>query len=123
MPLWPTLCPACLCAPCRCKPSCPEAPVATHFVTGEDVPETMIDEAVRLINGQRKSDYGPARKNFDDIAAIWSVVLGTAVTGEQVALCMIGLKMARLAKSIGHRDSWVDIVGYVGCVDKMQRGE
>lgn len=85
--------------------------------------EKMLDEASRLIYGARQKDYGPARKNFDDIAAIWTVVLGVHVSGEQVALCMIGLKMARLAKSIHHRDSWVDIAGYVGCKDKMERGE
>jgi hypothetical protein len=85
--------------------------------------DLMLDEARRIVYGQRQADYGPALKNFQDIADIWEVVLGATVTPRQVALCMIGLKMARLAKSPTHRDSWVDIAGYVGCVDKMERGE
>lgn len=84
---------------------------------------TMLEEAQKLIYGARQKDYGPAKKNFEDIAAIWSVVIGIPISAEQVALCMIGLKMARIVKTPGHRDSWVDIAGYVGCVDKMERGE
>jgi hypothetical protein len=34
------------------------------------------------------------------------------VTAEQVAACMIGVKLARLAEDITKDDSWVDIIGY-----------
>lgn len=88
-----------------------------------DLPPSMLDEAKKLVYGQRQADYGPALKNFQDIADIWTVVLGVPVTPKQVSLCMIGLKMARVAKSPDHRDSWIDIAGYVACVDKMERGE
>lgn len=38
------------------------------------------------------------------------------INGERV-------KIARLRNSPDHRDSWLDIAGYVGCWDKIQRGE
>ena len=34
------------------------------------------------------------------------------ITAEQVAACMIGVKLARLAEDITKDDSWVDIIGY-----------
>lgn len=72
----------------------------------------FIDTAAELINGPRAKDYGPAKFNHERIATIWSVILNTAVTAEQVAACMIGVKLARLAEDITKDDSWVDIIGY-----------
>jgi hypothetical protein len=86
-------------------------------------PENILDKAKEIIYGQRQDDYGPAIESHKRIAAIWSVVLGIEVTPEQVALCMIGVKMARLRNTPGHEDSWLDIAGYVGVWDKMRRGE
>lgn len=84
----------------------------------------MLDEAKELIYGQRAKDYGPAIENFSRIAKIWSVCLGIEVTPTQVCGCMIGMKLARLVNGdFSHRDSWVDIAGYVGCVDKINNGE
>lgn len=62
--------------------------------------------------GQRRADYGDARQSFEDIATMWSVVLKTKVTAEQVALCQALLKMGRLINKPDHVDSWVDIIGY-----------
>ena len=89
----------------------------------ETKPECLLVEAQRIINGARKTDYGDARENHEKIAEFWSAILGHEVTAEQVVLCMIGVKMARLCHSPEHRDSWVDIAGYVGVKSKMNRGE
>ena len=74
--------------------------------------DEILDLAKQLINVDRNDDYGEASKNFDDIAQIWGVVLNRPVTRKEVALCMAGVKMARLAKSPDHDDSWVDLCGY-----------
>lgn len=113
-----TICPHCLQIPdlCTCKG-------LRHDEVLKKPAQLMLDEAKSVVYGQRQKDYGPAKKNFQDIADVWSVILGQEVTTEQVVLCMIGLKMARLCKSPDHRDSWVDIAGYVACIDKMERGE
>jgi hypothetical protein len=73
--------------------------------------EEILDTAGDLINGDRAKDYGDAHKNFQDIAKLWSVVLGTEVTEQQFVLCMIMVKAARLMKT-DHEDSWIDICGY-----------
>jgi len=61
---------------------------------------------------ERGSAYGDAAKNFERIAAIWSVVIGQPISTQQVALCMVGLKMARLVETPDHADSWIDLAGY-----------
>ena len=72
----------------------------------------FLDEAEKLINGPRAKEYGPAKFNNERIAKIWSVILAREVTAEEVVACMIGVKLARLAETIGHDDSWIDIIGY-----------
>ena len=71
----------------------------------------VLTQADKLVNGARADEYGDAKQNFEDIAKLWSVLLGTEVTAQQVALCMIAVKSARLMKS-DSPDSWVDICGY-----------
>ena len=72
----------------------------------------FLEEAEKLINGPRAKEYGPAKFHHERIAKIWSVILARAVTPEEVVACMIGVKLARLAETIGHDDSWIDIIGY-----------
>lgn len=85
---------------------------------------TLLQRAEALIHGQRQADYGNKLQNFSQTANIWTGLLAhklTAdITPEDVALLMIGLKMSRLAKSPGHKDSILDIAGYAGCMDILQ---
>lgn len=72
----------------------------------------ILSTAEALINGSRNDAYGDALENFTNIAAGWSVLLGTTVKPHQVALCMAWVKQCRLAHSPQHFDSWVDMAGY-----------
>jgi hypothetical protein len=76
----------------------------------------FLDEAEKLINGQRAKEYGPAKKNHQRIADIWTILLDKklngAITPEEVVACMIGVKVARLAEDISKDDSWTDVIGY-----------
>ena len=72
----------------------------------------FLKTAEELINGPRAKEYGPARKNHERIAQIWSIILEQDITPEQVVACMVGLKLARLSEDITKDDSWVDIIGY-----------
>ena len=72
----------------------------------------FLKTAEALINGPRAKEYGPARKNHERIAQIWSIILEQEITPEQVVACMVGLKLARLSEDITKDDSWVDIIGY-----------
>ena len=85
---------------------------------------SVLLEAEELINGERAQDYGSARESFGRIAKLWEPVLGMRVTPEQVALCMIQLKVSRAMHDVDHerpikRDTLVDIAGYAGCLEKL----
>lgn len=90
------------------------------------VPSSLLSQADNLINGQRQQDYGDKLQNFSQIAMLWQGTLAmklapdARITPEDVALCMMQVKIARLAKSPDHRDSIMDIAGYAGCYDKLQ---
>lgn len=60
----------------------------------------------------RAPRYGPPAENFGRIALIWEAILGRSVTREQVALCMLGVKLARLVQTPHDHDSLADLEGY-----------
>ena len=81
---------------------------------------SVLAEAEEIINGERREDYGDVVSSFDRIARLWAPVLDTEVSAEQVALCMIQLKITRALHG-WQRDSLVDIAGYAGCLEKIRR--
>jgi hypothetical protein len=75
-----------------------------------------LREAAKIISSDRNKQYGPPEDNFDRTAKIWSVILGIPISNEDVAMMMVGLKVARYASKSGYQpDTWIDIAGYAGC--------
>ena len=79
---------------------------------------SILVDAYNIIN-DREAEYGSADKSFNDIAQIWSLILGTKVFGTDVALCMIGLKLVRSTNKIT-KDSLIDICGYASLVERIE---
>jgi hypothetical protein len=73
--------------------------------------EQMLQRAAAII-AERGAAYGDAAASMSTVAARWSITLGHSVTPVQVVLCMIDLKLARLAHDPTHRDSAADVIGY-----------
>jgi len=71
----------------------------------------ILHQAARVI-GDRGKTYGDAGLLFAQIAKRWSVTFNIEVTAAQVGICMIDVKLARLAQNPGHLDSIVDVAGY-----------
>ena len=69
---------------------------------------------------ERRDDFGDPVEQFRAIADRWSITLGTPITPSQVALCMIDLKLARLAYDPGHVDSIVDVIGYAALLREVR---
>lgn len=80
--------------------------------------ETALQEAQRLVYGDRGADYGHPLDDCTRTAALWSTILGNPVTAEQAILCMVAVKMSRLCHSY-KRDSAVDIAGYAECLVRV----
>jgi Domain of unknown function (DUF6378) len=87
---------------------------------------SLLEHAEQLIGGQRQEEYGNKLVNFSQIAMGMQMVLagkmlpGMAITPEDVALLMIQVKIARLAKMPDHYDSILDVAGYAGCYRALQ---
>ncbi len=79
---------------------------------------SMTEEAKQIVDGKRQEDYGNINDSFQRIAGLWSAYTGFTIDKYDVAKMMMLLKISR-AKNGNHRDSYVDIVGYVECVDKL----
>jgi hypothetical protein len=79
--------------------------------------ETVLEEAERLVGGERRGQYGHPLDAQTRIGEFFTVVLrdklkaGEKVTWKDVNLCMIGLKMARAMHNMS-RDTLVDVAGY-----------
>lgn len=73
-------------------------------------------DALEQVLDERHKAYGRADESFGRIAVLWSDVLGYTVTPQQVASCMIMLKVARLLAPTSDgshdEDSILDIKGY-----------
>lgn len=79
-------------------------------------------EAEATINGPRRGAYGGVHDSFARIAQMWTLILGHEVHPNQIALCMIALKMCREVNSHKH-DNLVDIMGYTGLLAELHGGE
>lgn len=77
----------------------------------------ILQEADKLVNGDRNKDYGGVKEDFDRIAQMWSAIFGIDITGDQVPLAMIAVKMSRQANK-NKRDNIVDIAGYAHTLEK-----
>jgi hypothetical protein len=82
---------------------------------------SIAEEALSIVAGKRRQDYGTPERNFTRIAALWNAHLqnlgiidgvGRRLHPEDVSTLMILMKVARLAETVDHRDSIVDLVGY-----------
>ena len=73
----------------------------------------------------REGDYGSPQQNFERIAAIWNVILTCKlgkeheISAADVAMMMIGIKLARLIETPDHEDSAVDAAGYAALLAEI----
>ncbi|AYP70042.1 hypothetical protein I5G62_gp56 [Mycobacterium phage CRB2] len=75
--------------------------------------DRVLRRASEAISGERQRSYGSPEPSFTRIGKMWAAILGLEeVTAEQYALCMIAVKLGRLAETPNHTDSWDDAVGY-----------
>lgn len=80
----------------------------------------ILEHAAGII-ADRRVAYGDPATSMATVAARWSVTLGHPVTPAQVMLCMIDLKLARLAHDPTHQDSVVDVIGYAALLPEVAR--
>ena len=75
----------------------------------------ILDAAGQAVTVDRAATHGSVEDNFANVATIWSMRTGTAITPAQVAIMLIDLKTVRAWGNPQHGDNWIDIAGYAAC--------
>ena len=81
---------------------------------------SLLEKAAAVLE-ERGHAYGAADLAFEAIAARWTLTLGRPVSAAQVVLCMIDLKLVRLAHDPDHEDSLIDVIGYAALFPEVSR--
>jgi len=79
----------------------------------------FLDEAKRLIEGDRAETYGDCEELHSSIAKLWEVALGHRVTTEQVLMCMELVKIGRKIHNPEHMDNHIDSMGYAALLAEL----
>ena len=82
--------------------------------------EELLEHAAGIVT-RRRREYGEPVALFGRVAKRWSLTLGTEISPAQVVLCLIDLKVARLARDPRHFDSQVDVAGYAAVLREVSR--
>ena len=82
--------------------------------------ETLLQHAAAVL-AERRATYGDPATSMAAIAARWSVTLSRPVTPAEVVLCMIDLKLTRLARDPKHQDSILDIAGCAAVLHEVTK--
>ena len=80
--------------------------------------EAMLRHAATVV-AERSAAYGAPARAMERVARRWTITLGRPVTPAEVALCLIDLKLARLAHDPAHQDSILDIAGYAAVLHEV----
>jgi hypothetical protein len=86
----------------------------------EDKQENVLEEANRLVNGERGQHYGPPIEDGTRVAGMLNALGYRGPDGRELqphdwAIFLMAVKMSRIVVTPTKRDHWVDIPGYAQC--------
>ncbi len=96
-------------------------------MTIPEPPDNILEEADKIIYGDREQTYGSPDTNLRRIAALWTAYIAAkqphaltpvVFSPEDVCWMMVQLKMARQMNA-PKRDNLVDAAGYVALIDRI----
>lgn len=99
----------------------------SHSENTSSYKQSILDSAKQIIYGDREKAYGSPDKNLALIASYWEKHL-QAVNGttklhigvNDVCIMMALMKLARLVNTPSHKDSQVDVCGYMALMERCQ---
>lgn len=93
----------------------------------DEKPKSILKEAEEVIYGDREKTYGDPGRNLRIVADYWNTYLISkgfdfleGLDYDDVCNMMVLLKVARLANSPMHRDSLVDVCGYLALAERIK---
>ena len=85
--------------------------------------QAYIDKAKDIVATDRELTHGNKKINHDNIAKMWSAYLDRDISGRDVALMMVLLKVARTKAGSHNTDDYIDMVGYSSIAGELSEGE
>ena len=80
--------------------------------------EQLLQRSLQVFE-ERRANYGLAKHHFREVARRWSLILNRQITPQQVVMCLVELKLARLKENPAHLDSIIDIAGYAAVLAEV----
>lgn len=85
---------------------------------------SILLEAEKLINGDRRADYGHPLDDYTRTAGLFNAAFGDKIkspfTAEDLILVMVLVKISR-QRNLPKRDNLVDACGYLGCIELCEK--
>lgn len=75
----------------------------------------ILETAIKTVCEDRQDQYGDPEDNFNVISDLWGTYLDIPITGQDVAMMMALLKIARIRNGQHKDDNYVDLAGYAAC--------
>lgn len=92
---------------------------AEPFPVAEFERETILEEAQRLVHGNRGADYGHPIDDYTRTGRLWGAILGLPDIDPRVCcLMMAAVKISRECNK-HKRDNLTDLAGYAECADMV----
>lgn len=87
--------------------------------TLEPFTETILEEAQRLVHGDRGADYGHPIEDYTTTGRLWGAILGVPDIDPRICcLMMAAVKISRESRK--HKpDNLVDLAGYAECASMV----
>lgn len=87
--------------------------------------KTILNKAIKLVDGDRKDTHGGMAENHENIARLWNGYLWNVdkLTGADVANMMELLKVARRKLGSFNEDDYVDGAGYSAVSFECKKAE
>lgn len=81
--------------------------------------EEFINQAEKILVGERENQYGTTYDTHKRIAEYWSTYLDKTITPDDVAMMMVLLKVARTQGGGVVVDNYVDTIGYAAIAGEI----
>lgn len=80
----------------------------------------ILSEANKCVTTDRETQYGAPEYNFQLIAKLWNVYMGTNMfNAHDVGMMMALLKVARIMSGQIKEDNYIDLAGYIACAGEI----
>ena len=79
-----------------------------------------LSKELKAIRKMKSDEYGPFNKKMQDIADVWSVLIGKKLRPHQVALMYAMAKIIRANNEYKY-DSYIDAINYLVQADEIHR--